>query len=214
MNTIHSYIKLYFLKKKWRKQNRHNYTKVKCYFPIDKVKVGIGTYGEIQARFFGGKNESLEIGNYVSIGPNVFFCVGGEHELNRVMTYPFENKLFGRKEAISKGPIIIEDDVWIGCNVTILSGVHISKGAVIAAGSVIHKDVPSYAIAGTNGVIRYRFPKTISDKLLKLDYTRLDSWKLKENISTLTQIVDESNIDSIVNILKDCISHANIEGTK
>lgn len=44
--------------------------------------------------------------------------------------------------------IIIENDVWIGCNVTLLAGIHIGRGAIIAAGTVVSKDVPHYAIVG------------------------------------------------------------------
>lgn len=44
--------------------------------------------------------------------------------------------------------VIIERDVWIGCNVTILAGVHIGRGATIAAGAVVNKDIPPYCIAG------------------------------------------------------------------
>lgn len=44
--------------------------------------------------------------------------------------------------------VIIEKDVWIGCNVTILAGVHVGRGATIAAGAVVNKDIPPYCIAG------------------------------------------------------------------
>lgn len=44
--------------------------------------------------------------------------------------------------------VIIENDVWIGCNVTLLSGVHIGRGAIIAAGAVVARDIPPYAVAG------------------------------------------------------------------
>lgn len=55
-------------------------------------------------------------------------------------------------------PIIISDDVWIGCSAIILAGVHIGKGAVIGAGAVVTKDVPDYAVVGGNPakVIKYR----------------------------------------------------------
>lgn len=55
--------------------------------------------------------------------------------------------------------VIIEDGVWVGCNVTILKGVHIGKGSVIAAGSIVTKDVPPYSIVGGNPakVIKFRF---------------------------------------------------------
>ncbi len=53
---------------------------------------------------------------------------------------------------------MIEDDVWIGANVIILPGVHVKKGAVIGAGSIVTKDVPGYAIVAGNPakIIRYR----------------------------------------------------------
>lgn len=55
-------------------------------------------------------------------------------------------------------PIVIGDDVWIGARSIILKGVHIGKGAVIAAGAVVSRDVPEYAIVGgvPARVIKYR----------------------------------------------------------
>lgn len=51
-----------------------------------------------------------------------------------------------RKQGLIPGEVIIEDDVWIGCNVTVLKGVTIEKGAVIAAGAVVTQRVPALAI--------------------------------------------------------------------
>ena len=58
----------------------------------------------------------------------------------------------------NKTGITVEDDVWIGANSVILPGVHINKGAIIGAGSVVTKDIPPYAIAVGNPakVIKYR----------------------------------------------------------
>ena len=58
----------------------------------------------------------------------------------------------------TKTGITVEDDVWIGANSVILPGVHINKGAIIGAGSVVTKDIPPYAIAVGNPakVIKYR----------------------------------------------------------
>ena len=55
-------------------------------------------------------------------------------------------------------PVYIEDDVWIGGNVTILPGIRIGCGAIIGAGAIVTKDVPGYAIVGGNPakVIKYR----------------------------------------------------------
>lgn len=44
--------------------------------------------------------------------------------------------------------VIVENDVWIGCNVTLLCGVHIGRGSTIAAGSVVNRNIPPYCIAG------------------------------------------------------------------
>ena len=62
-------------------------------------------------------------------------------------------------EAFGKGDIIVEDDVWIGYGAVIMSGVTIKQGAVIAAGSVVVKDVPAYSIVGgaPAKIIKYRF---------------------------------------------------------
>lgn len=58
-------------------------------------------------------------------------------------------------------PVIIEDDVWIGARAILLPGVHIGKGAIIAAGSIVTKDVPSYTVVGGNPakVIKQRSEK-------------------------------------------------------
>lgn len=62
------------------------------------------------------------------------------------------------KQGLNKAEIIVEEDVWIGANVTVLKGVHIGQGAVIAAGAVVNKDIPDYTIAGgvPAKVIKYR----------------------------------------------------------
>ena len=61
---------------------------------------------------------------------------------------PIQNYLLASIVAISSKGIIIEDDVWIAANATILDGVKIGKGAIIAAGAVVCKDIPAYTIAG------------------------------------------------------------------
>lgn len=53
-----------------------------------------------------------------------------------------------RSQGLEASPVQIDEDVWIGANVTILAGVHIGKGSVLAAGAVVTKDVPSYSVMG------------------------------------------------------------------
>lgn len=70
--------------------------------------------------------------------------------------------------------IIIEDDVWIGYDSLILSGVRIGKGSVIGARSVVAKNVPPYSVFVGNKVIKKRFPDEIIAKIESLDYGRID----------------------------------------
>ena len=99
-------------------------------------------------------------------------------------------------EAISNGDIIIEDDVWIGENAVILSGVHIGQGAVIAAGAVVTRDIPPYSIvAGVPAkILRYRFDQDVINELLKIDFGSLTRRDIKiheqELYETITSVDD------------------------
>ena len=99
----------------------------------------------------------IYIGNYVTFGPSVTIR-GGDHRINLIGKHIYE---IGEDEKLPENDrdVIIEDGVWCGCNVTILKGCCIGKGAVVAAGSVVTKDVPPYAIVGGNPakVIKFRF---------------------------------------------------------
>mgnify|MGYP004525761531 CR=1 FL=1 len=184
-------------KKNWRKRNVHNLTVAKNIFPIDKVDVGRYTYGPLNILTFGNPKEHLKIGSFCSIGPDVKFLLGGEHPYRGVSTFPFKVKVCGFEyEAKTKGPIVIEDDVWIGANSIVLSGVHIGQGAIIVAGSVVAKDVPPYAIFTGNKVIRYRFPENVTEKLLNFDYSKLEDTDIKENIDLLYEDLGESFFNS------------------
>lgn len=192
MQGIRSLFRLYFEKKKWRAENQHNHTVMGQMFDRKLVHVGRDTYGKLNvinhSDFY-----KLNIGNFCSIAPEVLFVVCGEHATDKISTYPFSVRYGGKKyEAISKGNITVRDDVWIGVRSTILSGVTIGQGAVVAAGSVVTKDVPSYAIvAGVPAkVLRYRFDESeqgelLRQELLKIDYKKLDSLSIKNHIKKL-----------------------------
>lgn len=88
--------------------------------------------------------------NKVSIGNNVLmasFVYISDHAHGDVndseisLLPPLERPLY------SKGPIIIEDDVWLGEKVSVMPGVHIGRGAIIGANSVVTKDIPAYSVA-------------------------------------------------------------------
>jgi tetrahydrodipicolinate N-succinyltransferase len=96
--------------------------------------------------------------------------------MDSLTSFPFGRIVFGRVEGICKGPIVVEDDVWIGTNAVILSGVTLGRGSVVAAGAVVGKDIPPYAIVGgvPAKVIKYRFPESVVEDLMQIDFSLLD----------------------------------------
>jgi acetyltransferase-like isoleucine patch superfamily enzyme len=168
--------KKYLFQRKWRRKNRHNKTRAFTIFPINKISVGKKTYGTLKIIDYSPLDTKLIIGSYCSISPGVHFLLGGEHQIESISTFPFKVECFGYDyEAGSKGDIVIADDVWIGTNAIICSGVKIGQGAIVAAGAVVTKDVPPYAIVGGNPakIIKYRFPEESRDRLLKIDICKL-----------------------------------------
>jgi acetyltransferase-like isoleucine patch superfamily enzyme len=143
-----------------RKLSTHGIIVVTGSGPFPKV---INNGGEIHAghcqfyegvRLEIGKGASLNIGNGTYINRNTLIVVQTKIEIGNFCKiawdviimdsdlHPIEGKILENK------PVIIEDHVWIGCRSIILKGVCIGKGAIIAAGSVVTKDIPPYAIAG------------------------------------------------------------------
>ncbi len=205
-SDIISYIKTRIYRIKWRVSNKHNYTKAKNCFNQRKVKVGEDTYGTLDVRHFGNDEEELVIGNYCSIGPDCVFILGGEHNYKNLMTYPFMKMVIGTNESVTKGMIKLEDDVWLGYGVRILSGVHIGQGAVIAAGSVVTKDIPPYAIAGGDPakIIKYRFDEETIRKLIALEPGKISKMRIREHLEELYSAVpeDRNEFDKLYGWLK------------
>lgn len=200
IRDIGHYLKLTIFKIQWRKKNKHNYTEATNIFPTEKVIIGNFTYGPLNIKTYRNKTEKLKIGNFCSIAENVVFILGGNHNYHKISTYPFKNKISNNTEFESetKGEIILEDDVWIGYGSTILSGVHIGKGAIIAANSTVTKDIPPYAIYAGNKIIKYRFSQEIIKKINKLDLEKLNKENIIENIDYLYTDINENNIDEIL----------------
>ena len=201
--------KLNFLKKKkkWRKLNPDNLTTTKNDFDFSAVSVGKGTYGELEVYTF-NDGPTLRIGNYCSIAPSVKFVLSADHYLNHVSTYPFKAKLVSpeSKEGVSKGDIIVGDDVWIGIGSIILSGVNIGQGAVISAGAVVTKDVPPYAVVGgvPAKVIKYRFDAETIKELLKIDFSALNKDAINLHIDDLyKELTDKEQLDWLIGLKKE-----------
>lgn len=197
-NKIKYKLKMYNLNKSLKERTgNHNVFLEREAFP-DLIDVGKNTYGPINALMF-NRDSKLIIGNFCSIAPRVSFIVSADHYTNHISTFPFKVKLLGEKqEGVSKGDIIVDDDVWIGYGATIMSGVHIGQGAVIAAGAVVTKDVPPYAIVGgvPAKVIKYRFEPEMIEELLKVDYSKLTKEDIEKHIDDLyTELKDPSQLD-------------------
>lgn len=115
---------------------------------LSKIKVGsnvhINSYAVIQGA--GG----LELGDNLHIGPNVTIYT---------TTHNYNGGALPYDHTVIKKPVIIRDNVWIGACVTIVPGVEIGEGAIIAAGTIVVKDVPELAMLGGNAdqrIIKYR----------------------------------------------------------
>lgn len=92
--------------------------------------------------------------------------------------------LSGGNEDNDYRDIIVEEDVWIGVNVTLLSGAHIGRGAIIGAGSVVTKEIPPYAVAAGNPARVIKFKWSIEDileheKKLYLEHDRFTREQLE-----------------------------------
>jgi acetyltransferase-like isoleucine patch superfamily enzyme len=100
--------------------------------------------------FFMNEGTTLEIGAFCSIASGVKIFLGGEHRVDWVTTYPFnalwEQSSHFKGHPKSKGDVIIGNDVWIGFESVILSGIKIGDGAVVGTRSVVTQDIPPSAI--------------------------------------------------------------------
>lgn len=139
--------------------------------------------------------DKLYIGKFCMIASGVQFIMnGGNHLTEAFSAYPFA--IFGHgwehamegKSYPTKGDTRVENDVWIGHNATIMPGVTIGNGAVIAANSTVTRDVAPYTIVGGNPatLIRQRFSDEVIALLLKLEWWNWDIEKITAKLSILT----------------------------
>lgn len=139
--------------------------------------------------------DKLIIGKFCMIASGVKFIMNGANHLtDSISTYPFaifgsgwEKAMEGKSYPV-KGDTVIGNDVWIGHNATLMAGVKIGDGAIIATNSTVVKDVEPYSIVGGNPAkeIKKRFSEEKIEKLLALKWWDWSIEKITENISNLT----------------------------
>lgn len=143
---------------------------------------------------------SLKIGKFCSIAPGVSIILGN-HITNTATTYPFSSlrdfwpgaRSGSFSDHGTKGDVKIGNDVWIGRYATIMSGITIGDGAVIAANSVVTKDVKPYSIVGGNPakLLRMRHSDDIIEALLQIKWWQWSDEKVDENIKYLMSDINE-----------------------
>jgi len=112
-------------------------------FSYQTITVGDDVYIGPGAKFSASVS-SITLGNKIMFGPNVTI-MGGDHNTTVVGSY-----MYDIKDKLSKNdqPVIVEDDVWIGCGVIILKGVTVGTGSIVAAGALVTNSVPCFSIVG------------------------------------------------------------------
>jgi len=139
--------------------------------------------------------DKLIIGKFCAIAKDAKFIMNGaNHKISGLSTYPFSimgngwEKVIPKPEELPyKGDTVVGNDVWIGYDAIIMPGVHIGDGAIIAAKSVVTKDVAPYTIVGGNPakLIKTRFDETTIQKLLNLKWWDWDAQKITENLELI-----------------------------
>lgn len=155
--------------------------------------VGRWTYDVPKIIIHPGDNTKVRIGSFCSIAEDVAFLPGGNHRIDTVTSYPIRIR-FGLPGAYldgqpwSKGDIIVGNDVWIGRSARVLSGVRIGDGAVVAASSVVTRNVEPYEIvAGVSARhVRYRFEADTITSLRAIAWWNWNDDLIRERVEDLT----------------------------
>lgn len=139
---------------------------------------------------------NVQVGRYTSIAGDVKMIIDLNHDYKRVCQGRISGVVYQRPHLIRrKGQVIIMNDCWIGNGVIMLGGITIGNGAVVAAGAVVTKDVPPYAIVAGNPakVIGYRFEP---EQIAALNKIRWWNWTAEKVRAASELLLDE--IDSFI----------------
>ncbi|MCH6258448.1 Vat family streptogramin A O-acetyltransferase [Puniceicoccaceae bacterium K14] len=149
--------------------------------------------------------DKLIIGKFCALAKGVKFIMNGaNHKMSVFSTYPFY--IFGHGwekvtpqagELPYKGDTVVENDVWLGYDVTVMPGVTIGNGAIVASKSVVTSDVPAYSIVGGNPakVIKTRFDKETAEKLQSIAWWEWSPEKITEHL----EAISNNDLDTLAN---------------
>jgi virginiamycin A acetyltransferase len=165
--------------------------------PDSKVTgtVALDRYVNLTAdvEFIGGE---ISVGGFTPVGRRTSFQAI-DHSTHRPSTqWKFYAEVLDEElEMVSKGPIQVGSDVWIGMDATVLSGVEIGHGAVVGAGAIVTEDVEPYAIvAGVPAEHKgWRFDERIREQLLDVAWWEWDEDRMRQNKGFFTTDLRESN---------------------
>ena len=162
---------------------------------LDNSKLGDFSYVAPKSRL-----SSVEIGRFCSIGSEVIIGLGKHPSKGFVSTHPIFYSPVGQAQITftevplfnESSPIKIGHDVWVGTRALILDGVVIGNGAIVAAGAVVTKDVPAYAVVGgvPAKVLRYRFSPEQIAFLQELEWWNKDIDWLRNNHDKFVNILN------------------------
>lgn len=133
-------------------------------------------------------NAKFIIGKYSGVGPNVTVITGNHMSIvgKYLMDVTDDDKRAYDPEGMQDQDVVLEEDVWVGANVTLLNGVRVGRGAVLAAGTVCRTKIPPYAIVTGNPakLVGFRFtPEQIieHEALLYIEDERLSPTLIEKN---------------------------------
>ena len=157
--------------------------------------------------------DRLIIGKFCAIASGTKFIMGpANHRISSITTYPFH--VFGGvwsdrtpdhlTQLPLKGDIVIGNDVWIGRESVVMPGVRIGDGSIVAAYSVVAKDIPPYSVVGGNParLIKKRFDDEFIDLLLRLKW-----WDLQpDELADLLPLLCDPDLETVRAKIKEMVS--------
>lgn len=202
---------LFFKKKKKKYSNYFLKDNLKNEIKQNLAIIGKWSYGNPKIYRWDWKSK-IYIGNFCSLGPEIKIIIGGNHRTDWVSTsqlpadtFNFEDTFLNAQKIknynYSKGDLHIENDVWIGAFSIIFSGVRLGNGSVVAAGSVVTKDVDPYTIVGGNPArfIKKRFTSK------QINFLKSSKWWDLEDkkIDLLSKYLLDEKVDLFIKKFKD-----------